>query len=220
MMSTEAKLPNGFDGVNPECNTAEVASNTRPVGAVSNRIGQNLRRLRRGSTYGLADRLRELGWPIQQSGITRVERGERRVDVDDLVALALALEVNPNQLLMPDMTPLTAAQDVDLIGKIAATAKDAWAWAVGEEKLVVRGSRAVRDESLVAQALFVASSQPHRYAQTGTHSVLAGATGGAQVTLRALIRQYVRAGIDPDILVGIVSKAVAEEQAEFDIEPL
>jgi transcriptional regulator with XRE-family HTH domain len=49
----------------------------------------------------LADRLATLGQPIPVLGLRRIEKGERRVDADELVALAVALEVHPASLLMP-----------------------------------------------------------------------------------------------------------------------
>ncbi|MCD5419302.1 helix-turn-helix domain-containing protein [Rhodococcus pyridinivorans] len=46
-------------------------------------------------------RLQERGREIPPVGIKRIEAMERRVDVDDLVAIAAALEVAPVALLMP-----------------------------------------------------------------------------------------------------------------------
>ena len=70
----------------------------------SRAVAANLMRLRKAqrlTTTRLSAALDELGQPIHASGITRIEKGERRVDVDDLVALAKALNVRPEQLLMP-----------------------------------------------------------------------------------------------------------------------
>lgn len=74
------------------------------VGAVGRNVAENMLRLRtvRGlSTRQLSTRLAELGRKIPASGITRMALLERRVDVDDLVALAAALEVEPAQLMLP-----------------------------------------------------------------------------------------------------------------------
>ena len=49
----------------------------------------------------LSERLAQLGHPILPSGINKIENGQRRVDVGDLVALAQALDVSPSTLLMP-----------------------------------------------------------------------------------------------------------------------
>lgn len=79
-------------------------STTRRVGPIGDRVRRNILRLRterRLTTARLSAALKELGQPIQPTGITKLEKGERRVDVDDLVALAVALHVSPAQLLEP-----------------------------------------------------------------------------------------------------------------------
>jgi transcriptional regulator with XRE-family HTH domain len=53
------------------------------------------------STKELASSLAEHGKQIWATAITRVEHGQRRVDVDDLVAIAAALGVTVTQLLEP-----------------------------------------------------------------------------------------------------------------------
>ncbi|MFE7516120.1 helix-turn-helix domain-containing protein [Streptomyces sp. NPDC057540] len=47
----------------------------------------------------LAERVSQTGRPMSLSVLGKVEAGARRVDVDDLVALAVALDVAPAQLL-------------------------------------------------------------------------------------------------------------------------
>lgn len=80
---------------------------------------ENIRRIREGQklTYvELADRLTKIGRPIPVLGLRRIEKGERRVDVDDLLALAVALGVMPVDLLVPntaaDDEPYNVTQDV------------------------------------------------------------------------------------------------------------
>jgi transcriptional regulator with XRE-family HTH domain len=73
------------------------------VGTTGRNVAANLLRLRkiRGfSTRQLSGRLGEIGRPIPASGITRMEHCERRIDVDDLVGLATALDVEPSQLML------------------------------------------------------------------------------------------------------------------------
>lgn len=73
-----------------------------PAGAV---LMDNIRRIREGSrvTYvELSGRLAHVGRPIPVLGLRRIERGERRVDVDDLLALAHVLGVAPVDLLVPN----------------------------------------------------------------------------------------------------------------------
>jgi hypothetical protein len=70
----------------------------------------------------------ELGQPVPASGITRIEKGDRRVDVDDLIAFALALNVSPNALLLParwDNDP------VELTPNKSLSSRTAWLWAEG-----------------------------------------------------------------------------------------
>ncbi|MGW4974676.1 helix-turn-helix domain-containing protein [Streptomyces mirabilis] len=103
-------------------------------GPVSRHVAANVLRFRtdRGlSTTRLSAALKELGHSIPATGITRIEKGERRVDTDDLVALALALNVSPVALLLP------AAEDsetpIELTEGVALPARKAWAWTDGDE---------------------------------------------------------------------------------------
>jgi transcriptional regulator with XRE-family HTH domain len=61
------------------------------------------RRRRRGLSQGqLAERLAALGYPkLDRSALSKLETGKRRIGVDDLFALAAALEVAPVFLLAP-----------------------------------------------------------------------------------------------------------------------
>jgi transcriptional regulator with XRE-family HTH domain len=47
----------------------------------------------------MAERLTALGRRISQSGVTRLETGQRQITVDDLTALAAVLGVRPASLL-------------------------------------------------------------------------------------------------------------------------
>ncbi|WP_051820671.1 helix-turn-helix domain-containing protein [Streptomyces flavochromogenes] len=96
-------------------------------------VATNVRRLRelRGhSTYDLSRLLEAAGRPIAPSAIAKLERGERRVDVGDLTALAAVLRVNPSALMLP-LTD-SAAETVELTGVGAVSAEAAWDWMDGE----------------------------------------------------------------------------------------
>ena len=74
------------------------------VGPVGDIVRANIRRIREVRDHSLRDLaklLSEASRPIIASGIQRVEVGARRVDVDDLVAFAKALDVPPVDLLEP-----------------------------------------------------------------------------------------------------------------------
>ncbi|WP_409473121.1 helix-turn-helix domain-containing protein [Streptomyces sp. HC307] len=92
----------------------------------------NVARIReaRGMTKKqLADRTEELGRPIPPLGVSRIEAGTRRVDVDDLAALAVALRVSPITLLLPWTDRFDDAVEVTAAGTVQAAV--AWSWADG-----------------------------------------------------------------------------------------
>ncbi|GAA0294633.1 helix-turn-helix domain-containing protein [Kineococcus aurantiacus] len=105
-------------------------------GAVATTVATNIRavRERRGwSQQQLAGRLAELGRPLAASAIAKVENGDRRVDVDDFAAFAVALNVSPARLMVPD-----ADDESELFAVTPACevwAWSAWQWATGVEPL-------------------------------------------------------------------------------------
>jgi hypothetical protein len=105
-----------------------------PLGAVGDQVSANVAELRDGLSYQkLSDRLAELGRRIPPLGLSRIEQGERRVDADDLVALAVALGgVNPTRLLLP-VKNLSAT--IALTPRMEVTAREAWLWANGSYPL-------------------------------------------------------------------------------------
>jgi hypothetical protein len=65
-------------------------------------VAGNVRRLRGDTGYAeLSRRLDDIGRPIPPLGLRHLEAGNRRVDVDDLIALGIALDVAPITLLLP-----------------------------------------------------------------------------------------------------------------------
>lgn len=73
-------------------------------------------------------------------GIQRIESGERRVDADDLVALAAALDVSPITLLMPAVN--TDGSEVQESDRLPVTgyaepidARLIWSWLKAEQPL-------------------------------------------------------------------------------------
>lgn len=122
------------------------SSGRRPIeaGPISGHVATNVRRLREraGLTLGqLSERMAAAGRPILPSGLSKIEQGQRSVDVDDLVALALALSANPNALLLPPEPParevprraidIPMARKVALTKSVTAKFMDAWRWANG-----------------------------------------------------------------------------------------
>jgi hypothetical protein len=60
-----------------------------------------LRQVRGLSLRKLSAELDRIGRPVPPLGLSRVSHAQRRVDVDELVALAEVLEVTPDVLLSP-----------------------------------------------------------------------------------------------------------------------
>ena len=60
--------------------------------------------LRHLSQTELCERLAEVGFPMHQSVLARIESGQRPIRVDELFALAAALQVAPVYLLSGDLT--------------------------------------------------------------------------------------------------------------------
>jgi transcriptional regulator with XRE-family HTH domain len=107
-------------------------------GPAGMRLAEAVRRFRRGgnvTTAELSRRLAALGQPIPDTSITKTEQGTRRVDVDDLVALAAALGVTPNTLLLPEVGYLGASEVHHLTPAVSGSAEELWQWAQGERPL-------------------------------------------------------------------------------------
>jgi 8-oxo-dGTP pyrophosphatase MutT (NUDIX family) len=121
MMPTVVRMPPSDD------TTARV-----PLGPIGHYVIQNLEQLRRArklSYRELSDRLRELGRPIPTLGLSRIEKGTRRVDADDLVALAIALRVNPAALLLPRTGGME--EQIELTPNVRRSMLRAWRWMDG-----------------------------------------------------------------------------------------
>jgi transcriptional regulator with XRE-family HTH domain len=105
-----------------------------PLGPTGERLRLSIARVReaRGmSKKELSERVAALGRPIPPLGISRLEAGTRRIDADDLVALALALRVSVTALLLP--THGDGSEQVELTEQVSLPAADAWQWADGDK---------------------------------------------------------------------------------------
>jgi transcriptional regulator with XRE-family HTH domain len=126
------------------CNTGRMPDKKRiDLGPIGTAIAANVERLRDSQNLSYAElsrRLTELGRPIAPLGLTRIRDHERRVDVDDLVALALALSVSPTTLLLPHSAATTEAEAAG--AKAAVTdggekypLSQVWRWFVAESPI-------------------------------------------------------------------------------------
>jgi hypothetical protein len=99
-----------------------------PLGPTGRAVADNVKRLRGDMQYvKLAARLEELGRSIPTLGLRKIESYERRVDADDLVALAAALGVSPVTLLMP------WGEDRHVtVANTEFSKETLWEWLIGE----------------------------------------------------------------------------------------
>lgn len=118
---------------------------TKVTDATGLTVAANVRRIRERkglSTYQLATELKKVGRPIAASAIGKIERAERRVTVDELMALAVVLDINPSTLLFPPND--RGVDEIELLpegapdgGPLRFTAWKLWQWADGKEPLFV-----------------------------------------------------------------------------------
>lgn len=106
------------------------------LGPAGETLRHNVKRIREGQrlTYvELSERLSAIGRPIPVLGLRRIERGERRVDVDDLLAVAYSLGVPVVDLLVPG--ELTSSETYGITAEVEAQAGPARAWIRGDAYL-------------------------------------------------------------------------------------
>jgi hypothetical protein len=113
-----------------------------PIGLNVTRTVRKFREERRIGYAALSRRLADLGREIPPLGLRRIENGERRVDADDLVALALALDVSPLALLLPREHGSQLVADGDQWSWMAI-----WLWGMGLRPLQGDTPSFVRDSN-------------------------------------------------------------------------
>lgn len=120
----------------PRCMADDQPKKKNPLGLTGEIVANNVKRIRqvrRLAYTELAVLLDGLGRPIPTLGLRNIEAHKRRVDSDDLVALAVALGVSPAALLMP---PSETAEDlVSMTAVPETTANRAWIWLGGRMPL-------------------------------------------------------------------------------------
>lgn len=120
-----------------------VAGKEPDYGPTAKTVAKNiadLRGLQNLNYTQLSTQLGRLGWPLTPAAVRRVEDCERRVTVDDLVALAVALGVSPASLLMPmrnaDDTEVQFSDLIPITGwSKPITASVVWEWLGGSKPL-------------------------------------------------------------------------------------
>lgn len=157
-----------------------MATNEVPRGPISDHVVENVKRLRanrRWSLVELSEHLGRAGRPMLASGLHRLEQGKRRIDVDDLIALAVAFEVAPISLLLP----WTGDGRVQVTGTIEVDSATAWDW--------MRALRALDlpddpEERVIASVAFQGRALPPRTGRRlgAAHADLGGMSSTASGT--------------------------------------
>ena len=138
------KIPRIFEKISID--KIEIMTTGRiELGASGRAVAANVKRLRKDrgwSLKALSEALEGAGRKLNQDAINKIENGTgedpkkqiRRVDVDDLVALAYVLGVNPSALLLP--VKVERDDEVEVTGYGSLPAEEAWNWADGRSPLV------------------------------------------------------------------------------------
>jgi hypothetical protein len=187
-----------------------------PVGANLVKAVDQLRELRGLSYRKMSTALEQIGRPIFPLGLSRLGRRQRRVDVDDLVALSIVLDVNPSALLFDRR--VGGNDVVDLTPTFQQRGAIVWEWADGRmympRKLVEYPERIELDQARVAD--FVANARPD-VARRRDHPAVRAAEDVVTRLLRALADLEEDGGSEPGKRVWwkeYVSRAVDRLQAE------
>jgi transcriptional regulator with XRE-family HTH domain len=106
-----------------------------PRGQTNEHVAANLHHDRRSAGFDLrtlSERISGTGRTISPSALSKIENGDRRVDVDDLTAFAFSLGTTPAALLAPPAGALTVTGVPDLY-----IAEEIQGWIEGKVKLTV-----------------------------------------------------------------------------------
>jgi transcriptional regulator with XRE-family HTH domain len=209
--------------------TARMAGIKKEQGPSSERVAAAVQHIRRehGLTYAeLARRLAATGHPILDTGLMKIEKGTRRVDVDDLMALALALDTTPSRLLLPEVDYARPGKPVTLTpGAGPVRTDDAWAWAYGERPLGSKPASLADPGPAAGELTFIAGNRRHYFrggfgwlGETSTW-VTDGTPGdpasagakvkGAGIIAGAILGTFVRYGLDTRDIRQAAESAIA-----------
>lgn len=196
-----------------------MAGRAKEPGPTSVRVAENLRRIRqeRGLSFAeLSRRLSGIGHPIPDTSLLKTEKGDRRVDVDDLMALALALEVTPNRLLLPPGEAERVSERNQVTSAVAATWPRAWAWASGEVPFGHQPASATETmDNKFGEVRFGRENRPQHWEPWGRGlgqdqddvKRTTGPTYGAMI--RYIMLQTVRSGMDTAHIRMLVETSIA-----------
>lgn len=131
--ASEFELIPHTGGMSEKAGMTEIAD----LGPTGRQVASNLQRLREGRnlTYAaLSKAVGDSGRKIPPLALRRIEARARRVDADDLVALAVALDVSPLTLLLPEYGDIGDEQSMSGLRE-PLYSNVLWLWGTGDEPL-------------------------------------------------------------------------------------
>lgn len=119
---------------------ASKALTKNPLGPTGRAVAANIDHLRKEANMtfvGLSEELKSFGRPIPPLGLRKIVAETRRVDADDLMALAVVFNVSPASLLMPNLSTVEKDELVHITGwHKPITASVIWRWLMAARPLV------------------------------------------------------------------------------------
>lgn len=185
------------------------------IGPTGRRLAANVLALRKARGLNqpqLARRMQDQGRAVHATVVSKIEQLDRRVDVDDLVALAIALGVSPNRLL------LTAADEgeVELTPELTVHASDAWRWAAGEKPL---GEASSPEAEAEARTAFRRENRPDAGDFVLDYGIVIGDREYVVHSVLGNLTAAIRVGLKPDVLHQLIGTATAIANGNGEPKP-
>lgn len=131
-------------------------------------VGKQVRQLRGELQLDLVDlseRLEPLGISLGKNALSKLETGSRKISVEELLALAVALDVTPNRLLLGGAADDDMGRNVEIARTWVLPLLEAWQWAQGErwpEPKREGSSSRIYTADIAASRAFTERNQPHK----------------------------------------------------------
>lgn len=142
----------------------------------------------RRSQEWLAQTVTALGHPMHQTAIAKIEAGDRKVTVDEMLLLAVALEIPPSLLLVP----VESDDDMAVTPTMNVYPWRVWEWLRGEEPLPGRDTPTWYDNATPAH-LYADVKEAQKSANTARTDVKAAEYEGDEIAVRDAKRRHVSA---------------------------
>lgn len=113
---------------------------TNQIDITGTTVAANIKRLRGGHMLkDVSEQLSKIGRHITPLALARIESGERKVDVDDLMALAIVFNVSPLTLLLPESGSALVTSKITGVSHEYGS-NILWLWGRGDEPLDIDAS--------------------------------------------------------------------------------